>query len=186
MKSEEKMDIRERISDKTYGIIGIVAFLAIIVIIAIIFIISSEQPTAQTNATNSNINTTSSQSKDNLKNKEDDNIGLSVSESQKDNISLSESDSTVNNSAIEEDGNEKVQVDDKTKAEDAANEYCKERVEKHDNISSITYNDLFSTNGDTYLFEYTVEYSDGSTKKGTVTVVKDDTGNFIGKHLSIE
>jgi len=221
----EKKDITERISDRTYGIIGLAAVLLIIAIIAGIFVFSIEpssnggtdeqsaqvSSSSQLNADSSSEGGNSDEDADNsdedtesslveadnpdedadsslveADNPDEDSESSSSTDSDVDEDS--DSSSSADSDADEGSGNDvEIEGDDETKAKAAADAYCAERVEKHNTISAINYNDSYKLEGETYYFEYTIEYTNGAESKiGNVLVEKDSNGKFTAKRMSLD
>ena len=128
---------------------------------------SSDSSSSDSDSSDSDSDSSSSDSSDSSSSDSDS------SDSDSDSSSSDSSDSSSSDS-------DDASKSDEELALDAANAYCAERVEKHDTISDITYNDKFTEKDGVYLFEFTVKYSnDAGDKKAEVTVEKDENGKYI-------
>ncbi|MCI6006641.1 MAG: hypothetical protein MRZ25_00030 [Ruminococcus sp.] len=200
-----KPGIKERISDGTYAAIGVIAIVLVIAIIVLLFVTSakpeksdgtetgstsvsqmsndgSSSDSSSSDSSSSDISDSSSSSSDSDSDSSSSDSSSSDSDSSDSDSDSSSSDSSDSSSSDSDDASKS----DEELALDAANAYCAERVEKHDTISDITYNDKFTEKDGVYLFEFTVKYSnDAGDKKAEVTVEKDENGKYVGKHLTI-
>ena len=191
-----KPGIKERISDGTYAAIGVIAIVLVIAIIVLLFVTSAKPEksdgtetgsTSVSQMSNDGSSSDSSSSDSSSSDISDSDSSSSDSSSSDSDSSDSDSDSSSSDSSDSSSSDsDDASKSDEELALDAANAYCAERVEKHDTISDITYNDKFTEKDGVYLFEFTVKYSnDAGDKKAEVTVEKDENGKYVGKHLTI-
>lgn len=184
-----KPGIKERISDGTYAAIGVIAIVLVIAIIVLLFVTSAKPEKSDGTETGSTSVSQMSNDGSSSDSSSSDSSSSDISDSSSSDSDSSDSDS--DSSSSDSSDSSSSDSDDASKSDeelalDAANAYCAERVEKHDTISDITYNDKFTEKDGVYLFEFTVKYSnDAGDKKAEVTVEKDENGKYVGKHLTI-